>query len=55
LAQGGEAAGVKAGAAYVDVGTLHGYRAALRLLESVESEQGDGSAGTSAMATVCSS
>jgi glucose-1-phosphate thymidylyltransferase len=55
LAQGGEAAGVKAGAAYVDVGTLHGYRAALRLLESVESEQGDGGAETSAMATVCSS
>jgi glucose-1-phosphate thymidylyltransferase len=32
IAQGGEAAGVKAGAAYVDVGTLHGYREALRLL-----------------------
>lgn len=32
LAQGGEAAGVRAGAAYVDVGTLHGYREAVRLL-----------------------
>jgi glucose-1-phosphate thymidylyltransferase len=32
IAQGGEAAGVKAGEAYVDVGTLHGYREALRLL-----------------------
>jgi glucose-1-phosphate thymidylyltransferase len=33
LAQGGTAAGVKAGTAYVDVGTLHGYRAAMSLLE----------------------
>jgi dTDP-glucose pyrophosphorylase len=32
LEAGGEAVGVKAGSAYVDVGTLHGYRAALRLL-----------------------
>ncbi|HEX5459090.1 MAG TPA: sugar phosphate nucleotidyltransferase [Steroidobacteraceae bacterium] len=32
LAQGGEAAGIRAGAAYVDVGTLHGYREAVRLL-----------------------
>jgi glucose-1-phosphate thymidylyltransferase len=32
LAQGGEAFGVRAGEAYVDVGTLHGYREALRLL-----------------------
>lgn len=32
LAQGGEAAGVPAGEAYVDVGTLHGYREAVRLL-----------------------
>jgi hypothetical protein len=32
LAEGGTAVGVKAGTAYVDVGTLHGYRAALRLL-----------------------
>ena len=33
LAQGGRAVGVKAGQAYVDVGTLHGYRSAIRLLE----------------------
>ena len=33
LAEGGYAKGVKQGEAYVDVGTLHGYRAALRLLE----------------------
>ena len=33
LAQGGEAHGVQAGQQYVDTGTLHGYRAAIRLLE----------------------
>ncbi len=33
LQSGGRAVGVKAGEAYVDVGTLHGYREALRLLE----------------------
>jgi dTDP-glucose pyrophosphorylase len=33
LAQGEPAVGVKAGKEYVDVGTLHGYRAAIRLLE----------------------
>lgn len=32
LAQGGEAVGVRAGERYVDVGTLHGYREAIRLL-----------------------
>jgi glucose-1-phosphate thymidylyltransferase len=32
LAEGGRAVGVRAGRHYVDVGTLHGYRAALRLL-----------------------
>ncbi|HET7412624.1 MAG TPA: nucleotidyltransferase family protein [Pararhizobium sp.] len=32
LARGGEAAGIKAGEAYVDVGTLEGYRAAGELL-----------------------
>lgn len=32
LAQGGSARGVKAGQAYVDVGTVHGYREAIRLL-----------------------
>jgi len=32
LAQGGTAVGVRAGEAYVDVGTLHGYREAIRLL-----------------------
>ncbi len=32
LARGGEARGVRAGEAYVDVGTLHGYREAIQLL-----------------------
>jgi glucose-1-phosphate thymidylyltransferase len=32
LANGGKARGVRAGEAYVDVGTLHGYREAIRLL-----------------------
>jgi glucose-1-phosphate thymidylyltransferase len=34
LARGGSARGVRAGEAYVDVGTLHGYREAIRLLSS---------------------
>ena len=33
LAQGGVAKGLRVGEGYVDVGTLHGYRAAIRLLE----------------------
>lgn len=32
LAQGGVASGVRAGAVYIDVGTLHGYREAIGLL-----------------------
>jgi glucose-1-phosphate thymidylyltransferase len=32
LARGGVACGVRAGTAYVDVGTLHGYREAIQLL-----------------------
>jgi glucose-1-phosphate thymidylyltransferase len=35
LESGGSAVGIKAGHAYVDVGTLHGYRAAISLLEDV--------------------
>lgn len=34
LRDGGHAVGVRAGTAYVDVGTLHGYREAIRLLGS---------------------
>ena len=33
LAEGGEALGVAAGTEYVDVGTLHGYRRAIQLLD----------------------
>ena len=32
IARGGSARGIRAGTAYVDVGTLHGYREAIRLL-----------------------
>jgi dTDP-glucose pyrophosphorylase len=35
LAEGGSAVGVKAGEAYVDVGTLHGYRSAMSLLNDI--------------------
>jgi dTDP-glucose pyrophosphorylase len=35
LAAGGEVLGIKSGRAYVDVGTLNGYRAAIRLLSEV--------------------
>jgi glucose-1-phosphate thymidylyltransferase len=34
LARGGEARSIRAGQSYVDVGTLHGYREAIRLLSS---------------------
>jgi dTDP-glucose pyrophosphorylase len=37
LARGGEARGVHAGESYVDVGTLHGYREAIQLLEGYPS------------------
>jgi len=45
LAAGGEAVGVKAGSSYVDVGTLHGYRAAIGLLSEAASADGESSAG----------
>ncbi len=35
IAQGGTASGVRAGQSYVDVGTLHGYREAIRLLNDM--------------------
>ena len=38
IARGGRAVGIHAGQAYVDVGTLNGYRAAIRLLEIQHSE-----------------
>ena len=36
LATGGHATALRAGRGYVDVGTLHGYRAAIRLLEQAD-------------------
>ena len=39
LAQGGRAVGVRAGRAYVDVGTLHGYREAIKLLSAAPREE----------------
>jgi glucose-1-phosphate thymidylyltransferase len=41
LAQGGRAVGVRAGRTYVDVGTLHGYREAIRLLAQEQAESVD--------------
>ena len=38
LARGGRARGVRAGTDYVDVGTLHGYRAAIKLLSESAAE-----------------
>jgi dTDP-glucose pyrophosphorylase len=45
LARGGTALGVRAGSAYVDVGTLHGYREAIRLLADSPAGQVSLSAG----------
>ena len=39
LEQGGTAVGVKAGSAYVDVGTIDGYRAAIHLLKETSAGQ----------------
>jgi glucose-1-phosphate thymidylyltransferase len=54
LAEGGGACGIRAGEAYVDVGTLHGYREAIRLLQQT-AEQGpeppQGAAGSASDAT----
>ncbi|WP_448189529.1 sugar phosphate nucleotidyltransferase [Azospirillum sp. sgz301742] len=41
IAEGGEAAGVRAGTSYVDVGTVRGYRAAIGLLGSAQPEATD--------------
>jgi dTDP-glucose pyrophosphorylase len=45
LEAGGEAVGVRAGRSYVDVGTLHGYRAAIGLLSEAAQGKGAGAAG----------
>ena len=39
LARGGTARGIRAGSAYVDVGTLNGYREAIRLLGATRAER----------------
>ena len=38
IARGGEARAIRAGESYVDIGTLHGYRAAITLLSSMAAE-----------------
>jgi dTDP-glucose pyrophosphorylase len=43
IAAGGPAVGVKSGTAYVDVGTLNGYRAAMRLLAEMPANERTGS------------
>jgi len=50
LAEGGRACGLRRGEAYVDVGTLHGYREAIRLLG--DPEEGDRDGGESEAAAV---
>jgi glucose-1-phosphate thymidylyltransferase len=41
ISRGGQAVGVKAGQSYVDVGTLHGYHEAMKLLDAVETNTDD--------------
>ena len=41
LAAGGAALGIRAGTAYADVGTLHGYRDALQMLARMNTERGE--------------
>jgi glucose-1-phosphate thymidylyltransferase len=36
LTEGGEARGIRSGEAYVDVGTLHGYREAIKVLNAMQ-------------------
>jgi dTDP-glucose pyrophosphorylase len=42
IERGGRALGVRAGRAYVDVGTLHGYREAIRLLGGAPADADEG-------------
>jgi len=46
LGRGGRAVGVRAGRAYVDVGTLNGYRAAIALLAEAAAREGEEAAGS---------
>jgi glucose-1-phosphate thymidylyltransferase len=45
LANGGEALGVRAGEAYVDIGTLNGYRAAMHLLANLNDREAESGVG----------
>ena len=45
IAQGGRASAVRAGTSYVDVGTLHGYREALNILDVETSQDRNGTGG----------
>ncbi|MFL6585166.1 MAG: sugar phosphate nucleotidyltransferase [Chthoniobacterales bacterium] len=47
IARGGTALGIRAGQAYVDVGTLSGYRQAIRLLEDMAAREANRTAGGS--------
>jgi dTDP-glucose pyrophosphorylase len=50
LANGGTATGIRSGEAYVDVGTLHGYREAIMLLQQSAAARQD-AAGSARVAT----
>lgn len=52
IARGGKAVGVRAGEAYVDVGTVHGYRAAIGLLAGRMDQGGGLSAAAHALRAV---
>lgn len=52
LARGGQARGVRAGQSYVDVGTLHGYREAIRLLSDASRRPATASNTDPATATI---
>jgi dTDP-glucose pyrophosphorylase len=51
IADGGVARGCKAGSAYFDVGTLHGYRAAMQVLAERDEPPGAARAGVSGAAS----
>jgi glucose-1-phosphate thymidylyltransferase len=50
IAEGGCAVGVKAGKSYVDVGTLHGYRSAIQLLDRPDRPEDEGARADIAIA-----
>jgi hypothetical protein len=52
LAQGGTACGVRRGEAYVDVGTLHGYREAIMLLQQSGTRHGAAGSASEASAVL---